>query len=67
MVLHWFGAILSPDRRNKMVGIPEQYQYIVRDESLHVNFGIDVINQIRAENFFETRVTEYRTRSSLKR
>jgi ribonucleoside-diphosphate reductase beta chain len=67
LVLHWFGAILSPDRRNKMVGIPEQYQYILRDESLYVNFGIDVINQIRAENFFETRVTEYQTRSSLKR
>lgn len=50
-----------------MVGIPEQYQYILRDESLHVNFGIDVINQIRAENFFGTRVTEYLTRSSLKR
>ncbi len=26
------------------------YQYILRDESLHLNFGIDVINQIRAEN-----------------
>ena len=50
-----------------MVGIREQYQYILRDESLYVNFGIDVINQIGAENFFETRVTEYQTRSSLKR
>jgi hypothetical protein len=33
-----------------MVGIPEQYQYILREESLHVNFGIDLINQIKAEN-----------------
>jgi ribonucleoside-diphosphate reductase beta chain len=33
-----------------MVGIAEQYQYILRDESIHLNFGIDVINQIRAEN-----------------
>ena len=24
-----------------------------------MNFGIDVISQIRAENFFETRVTGY--------
>lgn len=33
-----------------MVGIAEQYQYILRDESIHLNFGIDVINQIKAEN-----------------
>ncbi len=45
-----FAQILSLGRRNKMVGIAEQYQYILRDESLHLNFGIDVINQIRAEN-----------------
>lgn len=45
-----FTQILSLGRRNRMVGISEQYQYIIRDESLHLNFGIDVINQIRAEN-----------------
>jgi len=45
-----FAQILSLGRRNKMVGIAEQYQYILRDESLHLNFGIDVINQIRIEN-----------------
>jgi ribonucleoside-diphosphate reductase beta chain len=33
-----------------MVGIAEQYQYILRDESIHLNFGIDVINQIKIEN-----------------
>ena len=33
-------------RRNKMVGTSEQFQYILRDESMHMNFGIDVINQI---------------------
>jgi len=42
-----FAQILSLGRRNKMVGIAEQYQYILRDESLHLNFGIDVINQGR--------------------
>jgi ribonucleoside-diphosphate reductase beta chain len=42
--------ILSLGRRNKMVGIAEQYQYILRDESIHLNFGIDVINQIKLEN-----------------
>ncbi|PZQ51681.1 MAG: ribonucleotide-diphosphate reductase subunit beta [Rhodovulum sulfidophilum] len=45
-----FAQILSLGRRNRMVGIAEQYQYILRDESLHLNFGIDVINQIKAEN-----------------
>ena len=45
-----FAQILSLGRRNKMVGIAEQYQYILRDESVHLNFGIDVINQIKAEN-----------------
>jgi ribonucleoside-diphosphate reductase beta chain len=45
-----FAQILSLGRRNKMVGIAEQYQYILRDESIHLNFGIDCINQIKAEN-----------------
>jgi ribonucleoside-diphosphate reductase beta chain len=45
-----FAQVLSLGRRNKMVGIAEQYQYILRDESIHLNFGIDVINQIKAEN-----------------
>nr|WP_256557533.1 ribonucleotide-diphosphate reductase subunit beta [Lentzea sp. HUAS12] len=45
-----FAQILSLGRRNKMVGIAEQYQYILRDESIHLNFGIDAINQIKIEN-----------------
>lgn len=45
-----FAQILSLGRQGKMKGIAEQYQYILRDESIHLNFGIDVINQIRAEN-----------------
>ncbi|MCF7553662.1 ribonucleotide-diphosphate reductase subunit beta [Pseudonocardia sp. WMMC193] len=45
-----FAQILSLGRRNKMVGIAEQYQYILRDESIHLNFGIDVINMIKIEN-----------------
>jgi ribonucleoside-diphosphate reductase beta chain len=45
-----FAQILSLGRRNKMVGIAGQYQYILRDESIHLNFGIDVINQIKIEN-----------------
>lgn len=45
-----FSQILSMGRRNKMTGTAEQFQYILRDESMHVNFGIDVINQIKIEN-----------------
>jgi ribonucleoside-diphosphate reductase beta chain len=45
-----FVQFLSFGRRNKMTGIAEQVQYILRDESMHLNFGIDVINQIKIEN-----------------
>ena len=45
-----FTQTLSMGRRNKMTGVAEQFQYILRDESMHLNFGIDVINQIKLEN-----------------
>jgi len=45
-----FVQVLSMGRRNKMTGTAEQFQYILRDESMHMNFGIDVINQIKIEN-----------------
>ena len=45
-----FTQILALGRQNKMTGAAEQYQYILRDESMHCNFGIDVINQIKLEN-----------------
>lgn len=45
-----FVQVLSMGRRNKMTGCAEQFQYILRDESMHMNFGIDVINQIKIEN-----------------
>ena len=45
-----FVMILSFHRRNLMKGIGEQFQYILRDESIHLNFGIDLINGIKAEN-----------------
>lgn len=45
-----FAQILSMGRRNLMVGTAEQFQYILRDESMHCNFGIDMINQIKIEN-----------------
>jgi ribonucleoside-diphosphate reductase beta chain len=45
-----FVQILALGRMNKMVGAAEQYQYILRDESMHLNFGVDLINQIKMEN-----------------
>ncbi|WP_041468061.1 ribonucleotide-diphosphate reductase subunit beta [Chlamydia felis] len=45
-----FVMILSFHRQNKMTGIGEQYQYILRDETIHLNFGIDLINGIKEEN-----------------
>ena len=47
-----FAMILALHRQNKMVGIGQQYQYILRDETIHLNFGIDVINTIKEENPF---------------
>ncbi|VVD87796.1 ribonucleotide-diphosphate reductase subunit beta [Pandoraea terrigena] len=45
-----FTQILALGRQNKMTGAAEQYQYILRDESMHCNFGIDLINQVKLEN-----------------
>lgn len=45
-----FVMILSFHRQNRMTGIGEQFQYILRDETIHLNFGIDLINTIIQEN-----------------
>ncbi|MGA1528212.1 MAG: ribonucleotide-diphosphate reductase subunit beta, partial [Burkholderiaceae bacterium] len=45
-----FVQILALGRQNKMTGAAEQYQYILRDESMHCNFGIDLVNTIKLEN-----------------
>ncbi|MBB3209579.1 ribonucleoside-diphosphate reductase beta chain [Rhodopirellula rubra] len=45
-----FVMMLSFHRRNLMTGIGEQFQYILRDETIHLNFGIDLINGIKSEN-----------------
>ena len=44
-----FAMMLALKRQNKMIGIGEQFEYIMRDESLHLAFGCDVINTIKAE------------------
>ncbi len=45
-----FVMILSFHRQNRLTGIGEQFQYILRDETTHLNFGIDLINSIKQEN-----------------
>jgi ribonucleoside-diphosphate reductase beta chain len=56
-----FAMFLSFHRQNKMKGIGEQIQYILRDETVHLNFGIDLINGIKAENP-ELWTTEFKER-----
>ena len=62
-----FTQILSMGRRNKMTGTSEQFQYILRDESMHLNFGIDMINQIKLENphLWDDRMKEQATQMIL--
>lgn len=45
-----FAMMLALKRQNKMVGIGEQFEYIMRDESIHLAFGCDLITAIKAEN-----------------
>jgi ribonucleoside-diphosphate reductase beta chain len=45
-----FVMMLSFMRRNAMVGVAEQFQFILRDESVHLAFGVDLINTIVDEN-----------------
>lgn len=59
-----FAMMLALKRQNKMIGIGQQFEYIMRDESIHLAFGCDVINTIKAENpeiwtpAFQEEVTE---------
>ncbi|MDX9893469.1 MAG: ribonucleotide-diphosphate reductase subunit beta [Patescibacteria group bacterium] len=45
-----FAMMLSLLRHNKMIGVGEQFQFILRDESVHLAFGTDLINTIVNEN-----------------
>jgi ribonucleoside-diphosphate reductase beta chain len=45
-----FAMILALKRQGKMVGVGEQFEFIMRDESVHLAFGCDLINTIKAEN-----------------
>lgn len=59
-----FAMMLALKRQNKMIGIGEQFEYIMRDESIHLAFGCDLINAIKEENVaawtpqFQTEVVE---------
>ena len=59
-----FVMMLSFARMNKMMGVSEQFQYILRDESVHLAFGTDLINTLIDENpeiwtkSFQTAITE---------
>ncbi|MBX4216049.1 ribonucleotide-diphosphate reductase subunit beta [Candidatus Parcubacteria bacterium] len=44
-----FAVMFGFQRQNKMTGSAEQIQYIMRDESMHLNFGISMINTIKEE------------------
>ncbi|USZ70874.1 ribonucleotide-diphosphate reductase subunit beta [Natronosalvus halobius] len=45
-----FAMMLGLKRQQKLVGVGQQFEYIMRDESLHVGFGVDLINQLRREH-----------------
>lgn len=45
-----FVTLLSFGRQNRLPGTCEQIQYILRDESIHMNFGVKLINTIIEEN-----------------
>ncbi len=45
-----FAMMLNMLRNHKMIGIGEQFQYTLRDESIHLAFGSDLINTIVQEN-----------------
>lgn len=45
-----FAVVFGFKRQNKLTGSAEQIEYIMRDESMHLNFGIEIINTIKVEN-----------------
>ncbi len=44
-----FAVMFGFQRQNKLTGSAEQIQYIMRDESMHLNVGINMINTIKKE------------------
>ena len=44
-----FALIMSLGRQNKLTGLYDQINYTLRDESIHVEFGVNVINKIKED------------------
>ncbi len=44
-----FALIMSLGRQNKLTGLYDQINYTIRDESIHVEFGTNVINKIKED------------------
>jgi len=44
-----FAAIMALCRQNKLPGLYDQIKFTLKDEDLHVKFGIQVVNQIKEE------------------
>ncbi len=44
-----FAVMFGFQRQHKLTGSAEQIQYIMRDESMHLNFGVEIINEIKKE------------------
>ncbi|PIR84982.1 ribonucleotide-diphosphate reductase subunit beta [Candidatus Kaiserbacteria bacterium CG10_big_fil_rev_8_21_14_0_10_45_20] len=59
-----FAVVLGFKRQNKLPGSVEQIEYIMRDESMHLNFGIEIIQGLKKENpelwtpDFQARITD---------
>ena len=45
-----FAMMLNLKRNGKMKGVGVQFEFILKDEGLHVGFGCDLINKIKSEN-----------------
>lgn len=56
-----FAVMFGFQRQNKLSGAAEQIQYIMRDESQHLNFGINLANTIKEEQP-ELWTEEFKTR-----
>ena len=44
-----FAMMLALKRQGKMVGVGEQFEFIMRDESVHLAFGCNLINTIKQD------------------
>jgi ribonucleoside-diphosphate reductase beta chain len=44
-----FALVMSLGRQNKLIGLYDQVKYTIRDESVHVEFGVEFINQAKRD------------------